>query len=145
MTEYDNLKFFTNKIIKDKKAKKFAITLLGDALEYALPDFTSTFTEISVRVNFDDSNNFTFELLLDNIIKNIEKLHINSKGLNSSIFEKSILLLYGHTFWHISHPNIFPFKNFISISLNSFFCVIYEEHILGLILLILIDFVGHPV
>ena len=65
-------------------------------------------------------------------------MHINSKGLNSSIFEKSILLLYGHTFWHISHPNIFPFKNFISISLNSFFCVIYEEHILGLILLILI-------
>ena len=85
MTEYDNLKIFTNKIIKDKKAKKFAITLLGDALEYALPDFTSTFTEISVRVNFDDSNNFTFELLLDNIIKNIEKLHINSKCVGDDV------------------------------------------------------------
>ena len=85
MTEYDNLKIFTNKIIKDKKSKKFAITLLGDALEYALPDFTSTFTEISVRVNFDDSNNFTFELLLDNIIKNIEKLHINSKCVGDDV------------------------------------------------------------
>ena len=98
MTQYEHLKKFSNKIIEDKKAKKFAITLLGDALEYALPDFTSTFTEISTCVNFDDSNNFTFELLLDNVVTNVEKLHINSKGLNSSIFEKSILLLYGHTF-----------------------------------------------
>lgn len=79
MTEYDNLKIFTNKIIKDKKAKKFAITLLGDALEYALPDFKSTFSEISIIVNFDDSNNFTFKLLLDNVIKNVENTHINSK------------------------------------------------------------------
>ena len=85
MTQYEHLKKFSNKIIKDKKAKKFAITLLGDALEYALPDFTSTFTEISVRVNFDDSNNFTFELLLDNIIKNIEKLHINSKCVGDDV------------------------------------------------------------
>ena len=85
MTEYDNLKIFTNKIIKDKKAKKFAITLLGDALEYALPDFKSTFSEISVRVHFDDTNNFTFELLLDNIIKNIEKLHINSKCVGDDV------------------------------------------------------------
>ena len=60
MTEYDNLKFFTNKIINERKVKKFASTLFGDALEFILPDFTSTFTEISVRVNFDDSNNFTF-------------------------------------------------------------------------------------
>ena len=85
MTEYDNLKIFTNKIIKDKKAKKFAITLLGDALEYALPDFTSTFTEISVRVNFDDSNNFTFELLLDNVVTNVENLHINSKCVGDDV------------------------------------------------------------
>ena len=85
MTEYDNLKIFTNKIIKDKKAKKFAITLLGDALEYALPDFTSTFTEISTCVNFDDSNNFTFELLLDNVVTNVEKLHINSKCVGDDV------------------------------------------------------------
>lgn len=85
MTEYDNLKFFTNKIIKDKKAKKFASTLFGDALEFIFPDFKSTFIEISVRVNFDDSNNFTFELLLDNVIKNIEKLHINSKCVGDDV------------------------------------------------------------
>ena len=85
MTQYEHLKKFSNKIIKDKKAKKFAITLLGDALEYALPDFTSTFSEISVRVHFDDSNNFTFELLLDNVIKNIEKLHINSKCVGDDV------------------------------------------------------------
>lgn len=85
MTQYEHLKKFSNKIIKDKKAKKFAITLLGDALEYALPDFKSTFSEISVRVHFDDSNNFTFELLLDNIIKNIEKLHINSKCVGDDV------------------------------------------------------------
>ena len=58
MTQYEHLKKFSNKIIKDKKAKKFAITLLGDALEYALPDFTSTFTEIATCVYFDDSYNF---------------------------------------------------------------------------------------
>ena len=85
MTEYDNLKIFTNKIIKDKKKKKFAITLLGDALEYALPDFKSTFIEISVRVNFDDSNNFTFELLLDNVVTNVENLHINSKCVGDDV------------------------------------------------------------
>ena len=85
MTEYDNLKIFTNKIIKDKKSKKFAITLLGDALEYALPDFTSTFTEISICVNFDDTNNFTFELLLDNVVTNVEKLHINSKCVGDDV------------------------------------------------------------
>ena len=97
MTEYDNLKIFTNKIIKDKKAKKFAITLLGDALEFILPDFTSTFTEISVRVNFDDSNNFTFELLLDNVIKNIENLHINSKcvGDNVAYIMRKMFKKYG--------------------------------------------------
>ena len=77
MTQYENLKEFTKKIINEKKAKKFAITLLGDALEYALPDFKSTFIEISVRVNFNDSNNFTFELLLDNVVTNVENLHIN--------------------------------------------------------------------
>ena len=85
MTEYDNLKFFTNKIIKDKKAKKFAITLLGDALEYALPDFKSTFIEISICVNFDDTNNFTFELLLDNVVTNVENLHINSKCVGDDV------------------------------------------------------------
>ena len=85
MTQYEHLKKFSNKIIKDKKAKKFASTLFGDALEFILPDFTSTFTEISVRVNFDDSNNFTFELLLDNVIKNIEKLHINSKCVGDDV------------------------------------------------------------
>ena len=85
MTQYEHLKKFSNKIIKDKKAKKFAITLLGDALEYALPDFTSTFSEISVRVNFDDSNNFTFELLLDNVVTNVENLHINSKCVGDDV------------------------------------------------------------
>ena len=85
MTQYEHLKKFSNKIIKDKKAKKFAITLLGDALEYALPDFTSTFTEISVRVNFDDSNNFTFELLLDNVVTNVENLYINSKCIGDDV------------------------------------------------------------
>ena len=85
MTQYEHLKKFSNKIIKDKKAKKFAITLLGDALEYALPDFTSTFSEISVRVNFDDSNNFTFELLLDNVITNVENLYINSKCVGDDV------------------------------------------------------------
>ena len=85
MTEYDNLKFFTNKIIKDKKAKKFAITLLGDALEYVLPDFTSEFTEISICVNFDDTNNFTFELLLDNVVTNVENLYINSKCVGDDV------------------------------------------------------------
>ena len=85
MTQYEHLKKFSNKIIEDKKAKKFAITLLGDALEYALPDFTSTFTEISVRVNFDDSNNFTFELLLDNVVTNVENLHINSKCVGDDV------------------------------------------------------------
>ena len=85
MTQYEHLKKFSNKIIKDKKAKKFAITLLGDALEYALPDFKSTFIEISICVNFDDTNNFTFELSIDNVIKNIEKLHINSKCVGNNI------------------------------------------------------------
>ena len=85
MTEYDNLKIFTNKIIKDKKSKKFAITLLGDALEFIFPDFKSTFSEISVRVNFDDSNNFTFELLLDNVVTNVENLHINSKCVGDDV------------------------------------------------------------
>lgn len=85
MTEYDNLKKFSNKIIKDKKAKKFAITLLGDALEYALPDFKSTFSEISIIVNFDDSNNFTFKLLLDNVVTNVENLHINSKCVGDDV------------------------------------------------------------
>ena len=85
MTQYEHLKKFSNKIIKDKKAKKFAITLLGDALEYVLPDFTSEFTEISICVNFDDTNNFTFELSIDNVIKNIEKLHINSKCVGNNI------------------------------------------------------------
>ena len=85
MTQYEHLKKFSNKIIKDKKAKKFAITLLGDALEYALPDFKSTFIEISVRVNFDDSNNFTFELLLDNVVTNVENLHINSKCVGDDV------------------------------------------------------------
>lgn len=97
MTEYDNLKIFTNKIIKDKKAKKFAITLLGDALEYALPDFTSTFSEISVHVNFNDSNNFTFELLLDNVITNVENLYINSKcvGNNIAYIMRTMFKKYG--------------------------------------------------
>ena len=97
MTEYDNLKFFTNKIIKDKKAKKFAITLLGDALEYVLPNFTSEFTEISTCVNFDDTNNFTFELSIDNVIKNIEKLHINSKcvGDNVAYIMRKMFKKYG--------------------------------------------------
>lgn len=97
MTEYDNLKFFTNKIIKDKKAKKFAITLLGDALEYVLPNFTSEFTEISICVNFDDTNNFTFELSIDNVIKNIEKLHINSKcvGDNVAYIMRKMFKKYG--------------------------------------------------
>ena len=85
MTQYEHLEEFSNKIIKDKKAKKFAITLLGDALEYALPDFKSTFSEISIIVNFDNANNFTFELLLDNVIKNIEKLHINSKCVGDDV------------------------------------------------------------
>ena len=85
MTQYDNLKIFTNKIIKDKKTKKFAITLLGDALEYALPDFKSTFIEISICVNFDDTNNFTFELLLDNVVTNVENLHINSKCVGDDV------------------------------------------------------------
>ena len=85
MTQYEHLKKFSNKIIKDKKAKKFAITLLGDALEYALPDFTSTFTEISTCVNFDDSNNFTFELLLDNVVTNVENLYINSKCIGDDV------------------------------------------------------------
>ena len=85
MTQYEHLKEFSNKIINERKVKKFAITLLGDALEYALPDFKSTFSKISVCVNFDDSNNFTFELLLDNIIKNIEKLHINSKCVGDDV------------------------------------------------------------
>ena len=85
MTEYDNLKIFTNKIIKDKKSKKFAITLLGDALEFIFPDFKSTFSEISVRVNFDDSNNFTFELLLDNVVTNVENLHLNSKCVGDDV------------------------------------------------------------
>ena len=85
MTEYDNLKIFTNKIIKDKKAKKFAITLLGDALEYALPDFKSTFSEISIIVNFDDSNNFTFKLLLDKVVTNVENLYINSKCVGDDV------------------------------------------------------------
>lgn len=85
MTQYQNLIIFSTKVIKDQKSKKFALTLYGDALEYALPDFKSTFSEISVCVNFDDSNNFTFELLLDNVIKNIEKLHINSKYTGNHI------------------------------------------------------------
>ena len=85
MTQYQDLIIFSTKVIKDQKAKKFALTLYGDALEYALPDFKSTFSEISVRVHFDDSNNFTFELLLDNIIKNIEKLHINSKCVGDDV------------------------------------------------------------
>ena len=85
MTQYEHLKKFSNKIIEDKKAKKFAITLLGDALEYALPDFTSTFTEISTCVNFDDSNNFTFELLLDNVVTNVENLYINSKCIGDDV------------------------------------------------------------
>ena len=85
MTQYQDLIIFSTKIIKDKKAKKFAITLLGDALEYALPDFKSTFSEISIIVNFDNANNFTFELLLDNVIKNIEKLHINSKCVGDDV------------------------------------------------------------
>lgn len=85
MTQYEHLKKFSNKIIKDKKAKKFALTLLGDALEYVLPNFTSTFSEISINVNFDDTNNFTFKLLVDNVIKNIENMHINSKCAGNDI------------------------------------------------------------
>ena len=85
MTQYEHLKKFSNKIIKDKKAKKFAITLLGDALEYALPDFKSTFIEISVRVTFDDSNNFTFELLLDTVVTNVENVHINCKCVGDDV------------------------------------------------------------
>ena len=85
MTQYEDLKEFTKKIINEKKSKKFAITLLGDALEFILPDFKSTFSEISIIVNFDDSNNFTFKLLLDNVIKNIEKLHINSKCVGDDV------------------------------------------------------------
>ena len=85
MTQYEHLKKFSNKIIKDKKSKKFAITLLGDALEYVLPDFTSEFTEISVNVDFDDTNNFTFKLLVDNVIKNIENIHINSKCVGDDV------------------------------------------------------------
>ena len=85
MTQYEHLKKFSNKIIKDKKAKKFAITLLGDALEYALPDFKSTFSEISIIVNFDNANNFTFELLLDNVITNVENLYINSKCVGNDV------------------------------------------------------------
>ena len=85
MTQYEHLKKFSNKIIKDKKAKKFAITLLGDALEYVLPDFTSEFTEISICVNFDDSNNFTFKLSVDNVVTNVEKLHINSTCIGNDI------------------------------------------------------------
>ena len=97
MTEYDNLKIFTNKIIKDKKSKKFAITLLGDALEFIFPDFKSTFSEISVRVNFDDSNNFTFELLLDNVVTNVENLYINSKcvGNNIAYIMRTMFKKYG--------------------------------------------------
>lgn len=85
MTQYQDLIIFSTKVIKDKKAKKFAMTLLGDALEYALPDFKSTFSEISIIVNFDDSNNFTFKLLLDNVIKNVENLHINSKCVGDDV------------------------------------------------------------
>lgn len=85
MTQYEHLKKFSNKIIKDKKAKKFAITLLGDALEYVLPNFTSEFTEISICVNFDDTNNFTFELSIDNVVTNVENLHINSKCAGNDI------------------------------------------------------------
>ena len=85
MTEYDNLKIFTNKIINEGKAKKFALTLLGDALEYALPNFTSEFTEISICVNFDDSNNFTFELSVDNMVTHVENIYINSKCIGDDI------------------------------------------------------------
>ena len=85
MTEYDNLKIFTNKIINEKKSKKFALTLLGDALEYALPNFTSAFYEISINVHFDDSNNFTFELLVDKVVKNVENIHINSTCVSDDI------------------------------------------------------------
>ena len=85
MTEYDNLKEFSNKIINERKVKKFASTLFGDALEFIFPDFKSTFIEISVRVNFDDSNNFTFELLLDNVVTNVENLHINSKCVGDDV------------------------------------------------------------
>ena len=85
MTQYEDLKEFTKKIINEKKAKKFAITLLGDALEFILPDFKSTFSEISIIVNFDDNNNFTFELLLDNVVTNVENLHINSKCVGDDV------------------------------------------------------------
>ena len=85
MTQYEDLEKFTNKIINEKKAKKFALTLYGDALEYALPDFKSTFSEISIIVNFDNANNFTFELLLDNVVTNVENLHINSKCVGDDI------------------------------------------------------------
>ena len=85
MTQYDNLKIFTNKIINEGKAKKFALTLFGDALEYALPNFTSTFSEISINVHFDDTNNFTFKLLVDNVVTNVENIHINSKCIGDDI------------------------------------------------------------
>ena len=85
MTQYQNLIIFSTKVIKDQKSKKFALTLYGDALEYALPDFKSTFSEIAVRVHFDDTNNFTFELLLDNVITNVENLYINSKCVGDDV------------------------------------------------------------
>lgn len=85
MTQYEHLKEFSNKIINERKVKKFAITLLGDALEYALPDFKSTFIEISICVNFDDTNNFTFELSIDNVVTNVENLHINSKCVGDDV------------------------------------------------------------
>lgn len=85
MTQYQDLKNFSNKIINEKKAKKFALTLYGDALEYALPDFTSTFSEISIIVNFDNDNNFTFKLLIDNTIKNVKNIYINSKYTGNHI------------------------------------------------------------
>ena len=85
MTQYEYLKKFSNKIINEKKSKKFALTLLGDALEYALPNFKSTFIKISINVLFDDSNNFTFKLLLDNVVTNVENIHINSKCVGDDI------------------------------------------------------------
>ena len=85
MTQYQDLIIFSTKVIKDQKAKKFAVTLLGDALEYVLPNFTSTFSEISICVNFDDSNNFTFTLSVDNVVTNVENIHINSTCVGNDI------------------------------------------------------------
>ena len=84
-TQYENLIAFINEKF-NKKIKRFKLTLIGDALEYALPDFESTFDEISIEVIYDNYDNmYIFKMFVDDNLTDLENIYINTSNIANDI------------------------------------------------------------